>query len=106
MQAFGTGFDGYAWAAAVLDRDPIVGGEFTHHGSNPMGAIARYTPDGWQALGGGLGGGYVAARGLAVRDHQLFVTGDFSTAGGSPANNIARWDGSAWVPLGSGLSIG
>jgi hypothetical protein len=63
--------------------------------------VARFTPSGWQGLGGGLHGGEVNE--LLDHDGVLYVQGDFEHTGGVqswpnvPLPGWATWDGNQWA---------
>lgn len=61
-------------------------------------------PEGWSALGEGIGDGRVFQIATAS-DGSIYVGGTFTAAGGqADTRNIARWTGSAWEALGTGVT--
>ena len=111
-QSFGEGLsydpyaDGNVYAVVPLGPGAYVGGYFDQAGAVPVGSVARWTGQGWEAMAGGVRGadslGTVYA--MAQLGEDLYVTGSFAAAGTGSAANIARWDGTAWSALGSGLN--
>jgi hypothetical protein len=77
-----------------------VGGDFCCIGSDQTSGIFKWDGSNWSMLGSGLGGGYYAARTLAVYNpgagDRLYVGGEFESAGGLPTQGLARWTGSIW----------
>jgi hypothetical protein len=95
-------FDGQITDMFVYQDKLIVGGHFIGMNGISANGIASWdgTPGGWQSLGDGLGGSFVAVDDMVAYNGDLLVGGSFSTAGGQPAIGIARWDGSQWHALG------
>jgi hypothetical protein len=96
----------------IYEGDLIVGGRFTHSGSQVLNHIARWDGANWQPLasGGQIGvGDGIDPDGTAVRalfeyNGHLIVGGNFTTAGGQVVNHLARWDGTSWLPFPPGVS--
>ena len=79
-----------------------AGGTFTtnYHQNAFLNYLAKWTTNGWESVGGGVGGPVHA---IAMSGSNVYVGGTFTNAGGVVANNIALWDGTAWHALGGGL---
>ena len=93
--------DGVRVVAAQGDT-LYAGGQFNTN-NNSLGLanyLARWTTNGWDAVGGGLNGPVQA---IVVVGNDVYVGGTFTQAGGVTVNNIARWDGASWHALGAGL---
>jgi len=79
-----------------------VSGRFRSVGGKEVNNVALHSGPlsevgGWQAVGGGVQGGHVAAMtGLA---QEVYIGGSFTQAGTTRVNNIARWDGFTWQAL-------
>lgn len=104
--AFGTGGTiGLVRALATSAEAVYAGGFFEQAGQISALSIARFSDQGWSALGGGLPyGNFAQIRALAVQGSNLFVGGTFTNAGGLAATNLARGDGQDWWPVGGGLN--
>ncbi len=105
--------DGVARCAMPWDRDGpgpepevlVVGGNFTHAGTQTVNCIAAWDGVHWSALGTGMFGS-AEDRGvyaLAVHGGALIAGGLFESAGSVSGPNVAAWDGSAWRSMGGGL---
>lgn len=100
-------------ALAVVGQDVYVGGSFGKAGGVNVSRLARFTPQGWSSVGGGVSGtanNCALCTGpevisLLAAGTQLYVTGDFLNTGSGPANNIAVFDTAKqnWTNLGAGL---
>jgi len=116
-QPMGAGFrasaaSSYALVETLLctaDGAIIAGGELGFTGQTPVGNVARWDGQQWNAMGSGLvisppSGAISTVETLAQLPNGNFVAGGyFTSADGAPARNIAQWDGAHWVPMG-GLS--
>lgn len=87
--------------AMVADPDGsiVVGGVFVGGGGVPGNAVQRWTSNGWQPLGAGIGGNGITDM-VQMPDGDLVIIGDFLTAGGVPVQRVARWNGTAWSAMG------
>jgi hypothetical protein len=95
-------------AVAVWNGDLYVGGVFSEIGNPPVAlpGIARWDGSEWQAVGDGLGGGYIWK--LLPYDGALLAVGSFvgpTEDPGGQLNGVGLWDGTVWHPLGSGSHL-
>ena len=97
---------------AAIGDDLFVAGNFLTAGDVSVNHIAKWSSQGWQALGTGVRGSerfepnvlyFTYIDDLAVDGESLYAGGSFTNAGGVAARNVAKWDGSKWSALGSGL---
>tara|TARA_R110000737_G_scaffold120671_4_gene153009 strand:- start:25375 stop:26715 length:1341 start_codon:yes stop_codon:yes gene_type:complete len=95
------GFTGSYVAGAAIHDDGsgeslFVSGSFAIAGGVAGGSqIARWDGSAWQAVGGGLIGGYTNA--IKSFQGDLIAAGYFDSASGVAGSaKLARWDGSAW----------
>lgn len=92
-------------AFTVFNNDLIVGGFFTHNGTQHMKSVAKWDGISWQPLGDGVSNGtYTRVNALTAYNGELVAGGEFNIAGSQNAKNIARWNGTFWQPLGAGLN--
>jgi len=100
-------------AMAVYDEGSgpriFAAGGFHYGGGGPLDRVARWGPEGWEQVGGGITADFnpsVAA--LAVYDDgsgpALYAGGAFTIAGGRGAYRLARWDGESWEEVGRGVN--
>jgi hypothetical protein len=106
---FEGGADSEIDAVAVWNEDLYVGGVFSQIGNPPVAlpGIARWDGSEWQAVGDGLGGGYIWK--LLPYDGALLAVGGFQRTGEDPGGQLyglALWDGTSWRALGSGSHFG
>lgn len=89
------------------DQRVIVGGTFTHLGSQQCG-VGMWDGHAWTPLGSVTGANnpdvFTVAGGHVAGHDVAYAGGYFTSIGGVPANGIAQWDGTAWSPLGEGIA--
>jgi hypothetical protein len=96
-----------AWVRDIVgDTSGAIyaGGYFDGAGGNQANFIAKYSGNGWTALGSGLDGQAVALANDS--SNNLYVGGIFTKAGGKTANGIAVWNpgNQTWTGIDSGLT--
>ena len=115
-------WDGRAWSAlpggftneewAVIDALRVhddgrgaalyLAGGFATLGGAPFNNIARWSANGFEALGSGTNGSVLALETLDEGSGPaLFVGGAFADAGGQPIRRVARWRNRTWSAVGS-----
>lgn len=108
------GWGRFITSLAAIGDDLYVAGNFLTAAEVPVNHIAKWTSQGWQALGTGVQGSGEDAGDffnltyiddIAVDGGNLYVGGSFTNVGGVAACNIAKWDGSKWSALGTGLGL-
>ena len=100
------GFDGTTVTAlAVHGSNLVVGGDFTHIGTQAFNRIAASNGATWFQLGTGLTPPNSAERpyALAFYGEELIAGGAIVNAGGVAANFVAAFNGSCWHPLAQGI---
>jgi len=104
----GTGTDRAVWTLAEVDEGGgpvlVAGGDFTTAGGVATSHVARWSADGWSAMGAaGENGTTDRVAALAVHDDgsgaALYAAGRFAVAGSVEANHVARWRSGAWSSL-------
>lgn len=94
---------GATWSVVAMVADPdgsiVVGGVFVGGGGVLGNAVQRWTSNGWQPLGAGIGGNGITDM-VRMPGGDLVITGDFPMAGGVPVQRVARWNGTAWSAMG------
>jgi hypothetical protein len=113
LTGLGGGLSGPVYAIATYDdgtgsgEEIYVGGRFRAAGASPIVNLAKWTTEGWHAVGGGTNGEVRALMAFdAGSGPSLFAGGSFTLAGSTSASGVARWDGMMWEALGIGVSGG
>ncbi len=91
----GFGFNSVANAVALEGTNIHVFGSFSKAGEAPVTGAARWTGNGWQQMGSGLGALFLGRYYSLVDGTNLYVGGPGS---------VQQWNGSAWTPLGFGAA--
>ena len=109
-QALGAGVDAEVQAITLYDGKLVIGGAFSHSGTEEVPHVATWDAktETWSALGGGLVSteefGTVYVNAFAVHGKDLYAAGIIDHIKGVTLSHLARFDGKAWHDVDGGVS--
>lgn len=98
------GLLGVPRAAAVLENELILGGQFSLAGATPVNNIVGWDGQEWRSLVSDGSNGGIGA--LTTNGDAAYALGGFSVIEGVAANRVARFRNGAWEPLSDGFAAG